>query len=341
MRNPIVVLPLTLAFLACQGATGPVYEKNSHVTVLSGVSGWALQSIQLDGFWIDGLMCPPPCDMVYVMTGNPTLTGISTDNMTVAGTYDLGVYSYSCSFCHDDLGDHIYMIGEEDLFVVDLPEVVISDTITISTGGSPSYFDGICHRPSTDTVFVSSVESSTLLVVDIGEGVVVDSLDIACYGPIVSPDGEYLILRYEGGGICCTDAETGEVLSYADPELVSGGCFGPDSDVFYASWAQGSWPGPFDGGIYRLSIPDLAVVDSIHVGQGVGSMCWVPGQEKLCVELFTSFSEDFQIAFYDYPQLLTVVPVEREVRGLCATANGMWVFAGIYWDMEPGKQDGR
>jgi hypothetical protein len=319
-----LVVLFAICLTACGGGTGPGYDERSQVTVIDVATADIVRNIEL-GNHNCGIACSPSGDYVYVASNySPELTSISVGGLEISDTLGLGD-DVTARFCLDDTGDRLFLPVWDALLEIDIPAMVVSDTIAVGTWGCTP--QGLHKRPGSDTLFV--LGELPVQIVDLSDEAIVGELSVTAYSMAVSADGSMLYCT-DGTTISAVSASTGDVLtSITMGRAISDLCLAPGSGYLYASWYAGSLSSP-QGGIYQLSTGDLSKVDSVEVSSWVEKICWVPVENLICASCAEGWTER-SVAFYDFPQLTLQTAVQRSMQDLCSTPAGSYVFCSIHY----------
>ncbi len=127
---------------------------------------------------------------------------------TISGGLDFGAYRDCMDLCTNDQGTELYAISENDLFIVDIPSMTITDTVQMNT-----YFAlDVSLRPGTDLVNIPFfvVPLSGTLVIDVAQGEVIDTLSHIAEHLVFSETGNELYIAVGMQLICQCGNQVGD-----------------------------------------------------------------------------------------------------------------------------------
>ncbi|MCD4708087.1 MAG: hypothetical protein K8S62_10160 [Candidatus Sabulitectum sp.] len=320
----ILLLALTLT-LACNSSTEPSETFISQVSVISTSTGSVIAEIGLGYVFNTRIRISSDGNYAYVVSayGDDQVIQIDCLSQTVSGTLTFGSSGLCEDLCLNDEGTELYALLPGVIYVVDIPSLIVTDTMSLSGISGPP----IAHRPGTSLVYVPQNDSLLCtLVIDTELGSVVDTLDFHTWNMAFSETGSELYI-YQSGSLICLDPDTGEEIVSTSIEHLSDICLVPGSNTLYVSW----WEfGNFvESGVIALDRSTLAVTDSRNVTGGVPRLCYVPGLNQLYIT-----GGDSSIIVADLPglDLAGEIDIDHEVLGIASSPSGDFVYCSIYCD---------
>jgi DNA-binding beta-propeller fold protein YncE len=327
-----MLLSFLLLVLACSDSTGPSFVQYSQVSVINTSTGSIVTDIELNTLNRD--ICVTPDGRYAYVASYYADHVIQIDCLSYSvSSLDLGSSKHCLDLCLNDQGTELYAISLDELFVVDIPSMTITDTVGVNM---PLGMD-VSHRPGTDLVYVSIYYPlQGTLVIDVEQGEVVDTLSHASpMNPVFSETGNELYFS-NGTLLICLDPDTGdEIVSEDLGNEISDICLVPGSNTMYASWWV--FPGLSEGGVLALDRNTLAVTNSLDLASRPTRLCHVPVLDLLYVGT-CDVTYDERITVVDLPGLNPAGEIEIApgIVGMAPGPSGNFVYCSIYFDNESG-----
>jgi len=326
----IVILSFLLLALACSDSTGPSFVQYSQVSVISTSTGSIVANIELNTIMNRDISVSTDGRYAYVASnyGGNAIIQIDCFSHSVSGCLSLGSYNDCMDLCLNDQGTELYAISNSELFIVDIPSLTITDTV----GVNMLIGMDISHRPGTDLVYVSIIDSLPgSLVIDVELGEVIDTLSHATpWNPVFSETGNELYISH-GMMLICLDPDTGDEIVSADlGNMISDICLVPGSNTMYASWCV--YPDPTEGGVLALDRNTLAVTNSLDLAIRPTRLCHVPVLDLLYVGTCDE-TYDKRITVVDLPGLNPAGEIEiaAGLMGITSGPSGDYVYCSIFF----------
>ncbi len=331
-----VIVPLFLALiLACSDSTGPSFHQYSRVSVIDTSIESIVANIELNPTLNRKICVTPDGRYAYVTSyDGDNIIQIDCLSNSISGGLDFGTYRDCMDLCLNDQGTELYTTSDGELFIVDIPSLTIADTVQLNT---PFALD-ISLRPGTDLIYISffGVYLSGTLVIDVGQGEVVDTLSHPALNPAFSETGNELYIS-DGHLLICLDPDTDEEIVSTDlGEMITDICVVPGSNTMYVSWEISLAD---EGGVLALNRNTLAVTNSLDLAYEATDLCYVPVLDILYIGVYSGFY-DSRIMVIDLPGFVPSGEIEINpwLTDMAPDPSGDYVYCNIYMDDRTGMR---
>ena len=328
----VIILSFILLIFSCSDPTGPSFLQYSKVSVIDTSNGLIITNIELNPTLNRKISVTPDGRYAYVTSyDGDNIIQIDCLSHSISGGLDFGTYEHCQDLCLNDQGTELYATSTDELFIIDIPSLTITDTVQVNW---PCILD-ISLRPETDLIYIwffGTYEQGTL-VIDVGQGEVVDTLSHAAINPAFSETGNELYIS-DGTQLICIDPDTDEEIVSADlGNTITDICVVPGSNTMYVSW-ESSWT---EGGVFALDRNTLAVTNSLDLGFEATDLCHVPVLDILYIGISYGFYES-GIMVIDLPGLVPSDEIEISpwLMDMAPDPSGDYVYCNIYMDNRTG-----
>jgi len=321
----VIILSILLLALACGSSTGPSGVYRSQVSIISTSTGSVVADIELNAGFCRSIHVSSDGGYAYLPSqGDAAVIQIDCTSQSVIGTLDLGSSTYYQDLCLNNQGTELYALTSEMLFIVDIPSLIVTDSIEL--GWSSSYLVTV-QRPGTNLVYLSGPSSPTL-VADVKLCEMVDTLSHYSMNMVFSESGNELYIS-ESRNLVCIDPDTDqEIMSLDTGILINDICSHSGSGLLYVSCFQSDGV-TIESAVFSVNRNTFNVVDSLDTPDGASNICYVPGQNQLYIE---SYGE-FDIIVADLPGLDPVggIDIDTGLNDMAADPSGDFVYCSIYY----------
>ncbi|MCD4776547.1 MAG: hypothetical protein K8S15_10935 [Candidatus Aegiribacteria sp.] len=330
----VIVLSLIFIIFACSDSTtGPSFSQYSRVSVIDTSIGSIVANIELNPTLNRKIKLAPDGRYAYVTAyDGDNIVQIDCLSHSISGGLDFGLYKHCMDLCLNDQGTELYATSSDELFIIDIPSLTITDTVDVNW---PCIMD-ISLRPGTDLIYIcfAGIYEQGTLVIDVEQGEVVDTLSHLVMHPVFSETGNELYFS-DGTRLICIDPDADEEIVSADlGEMITDICIVPGSNTMYVSWEVSLTD---EGGVLALDMNTLAVTDSLDLAYQVTGLCYVPVLDILYVGIAGGLLES-GIMVVDLPGLVPSdeIEISPELMDMAPDPSGDYVYCNIYMDNRVG-----
>lgn len=330
----VIVLSLIFIIFACSDSTtGPSFSQYSRVSVISTATGSIVANIEMNPTLNRKIKLAPDGRYAYVTSyDGDNIIQIDCISHSISGGLDFGLYKHCLDLCLNDQGTELYATSSDELFIIDIPSLTITDTVDVNW---PCIMD-ISLRPGTDLIYIcfAGIYEQGTLVIDVEQGEVVDTLSHLVMHPVFSETGNELYIS-DGMKLICIDPDTDEEIVSTDiGEMITDICIVPGSNTMYVSWEVSLTA---EGGVLALDMNTLAVTDSLDLAYRATGLCYVPVLDILYVGIAGGLFES-GIMVVDLPGLVPSdeIEISPELMDMAPDPSGDYVYCNIYMDNRVG-----
>ena len=330
----VIVAVFLFLILACSDPTGPSFLQYSRVSVIDTSTGSVVANIEMNPTLNRRICLTPDGRYAYVTSydGN-NIIQIDCLSYSISGGLDFGNYEHCLDLCMNDQGTELYATSYNELFIIDIPSLTVTDTVQINW---PCIMD-VSLRPGTDLIYIcfAGIYEVGTVVINVEQGEVVDTLSHEAINPVFSESGNELYIS-DYTQLICIDPDTDEEIASADlDKVITDICIVPGSNTMYVSWETSL---AAEGGILALDRNTLAITNSLDLAFAATHLCHVPVLNILYIGIYSGIY-DSRIMVVNLPGL---VPSDEIVINPCLMdmapdPSGDYVYCNIYMDDRTGS----
>jgi DNA-binding beta-propeller fold protein YncE len=323
-----IILFFLFLILACSDSTGPSFSQYSRVSVIDTFTGSIIANIELTPTLNRKICLTPDGRYAYIASWDgDNVIQIDCPSHSISGGLDFGTNRNCLDLCTNDQGTELYAISEDDLFIIDIPSLTMTDTVQMNT----NFALNISLRPGTDLVYIPFfvVPLSGTLVIDVAQGEVIDTLSHIAEHLVFSETGNELYIS-DGMQLICLDPDTDEEIASVDlGNMITDICVIPGSNTMYVSWGN-YW---VEGGVLALDRNTLVVTNSLDLAYEADNLCYVPVLDILYIGYRADFYDD-RIMVVDLPGLdpLDDIQINPNLMNMVSDPSGDYVYCNIFMD---------
>lgn len=329
----VTVLIFLFLIFACSDPTGPSFLQYSRVSIIDTSTGSIVANIEMNPTLNRKISVTPDGRYAYVTSyDGDNIIQIDCLSNTISGGLDFGYYEHCLDLCMNDHGTELYATSYDELFIIDIPSLTVTDTVQINW---PCIMD-VSLRPGTGLVYIwiAGMYEVGTVVIDVEQGEVVDTLSHEAIHPVFSETGNELYIS-DYTQLICLDPDTDEEIASADlDKVITDICIVPGSNTMYVSWETSL---AAEGGVLALDRNTLAVTNSLDLAFAATHLCHVPVLNILYIGI-SSGIYDSKIMVVDLPGLILSDDIEINpwLMDMAADLSGDYVYCNIYMDNRTG-----
>lgn len=329
-----IVIAFLFLIIACSDTTGPSFQQYSRISVIETSTGSIVANIELSPTLNRKIIVTPDGRYAYVTSyDGDNIIQIDCLSNTISGGLDFGYYEHCLDLCTNDQGTELYATSGDELFIIDIPSLTVTDTVQINW---PCIMD-VSLRPGTGLVYIwiAGISEVGTVVIDVEQGEVVDTLSHEAINPAFSETGNELYIS-DYTQIICLDPDTDEEIASADlDKVITDICIVPGSNTMYVSWETSL---AAEGGVLALDRNTLAVTNSLDLAYRATHLCYIPVLNILYIGI-TSGICDSRIMVVDLPGLVQSdeIVINPWLMDMVSDPSGDYVYCNIYMDNRTGS----